>query len=244
MRVLLIKTVVVGGLMLAAIPARAQLDPLTVMKTVAPNVVLVVDTANRMQRDAATDLTTGATAISTSTYYDPILYSKTGAGWETGLGVTAANTTAKYRRKYVNLAFTSGTSDKFSVTTIQVSGDQDTGYSTFGAPTRLAIARAAMYQAVRENRNVARFGLVKMRQKSPSSATPGNSGPVGDSDPAQQTTETGTTNGRWNISRPTVPSNQNNGSQSQTGLLVKADTSSATTDVLNTLAMDLRGAWQ
>src|SRR6266542_949799 len=215
MRVLLIRTVLIGGVMLAAIPARAQLDPLTVMKTVAPNVVLVVDTANRMQRDAATDLSTATTATSTSTYYDPFIYSKTGAAWETGLGVTSANTTAKYRRKYVNLAFTSGTSDKFSVTTIQVSGDRDTGYSTFGAPTRLSIARAAMYQAVTENKSVARFGLVKMRQKSPSSATQGNSGPVVDSDAAQQTTETGATNGRWNVSRPTVTSNKNNGSQNQ-----------------------------
>src|SRR6266542_5449360 len=103
MHVLLIRTVLIGGVMLAAIPARAQLDPLTVMKTVAPNVVLVVDTANRMQRDAATDLSTQTTATATSTYYDPFLYTKTGAAWETGLGITAANTASKYRRNYQNL---------------------------------------------------------------------------------------------------------------------------------------------
>jgi len=245
MRASLLKAGLVVGLALVSVPASAQLDSLAILKTVAPNVILVVDTANRMQRDAATDLSTQTTATATSTYYDPFLYTKTGAAWETGLGITAANTASKYRRKYVNLAFASaGSADKFTATTIQVSGDQDTGYSIFGAATRLSIARGAMYQAISENKNVVRFGLIKMRQKSPSLATQGNSGPVVDSDAAQQTTETGSANGRWNVSRPTVQSNSNNGSQSTSGLVVKADVSTANTDVLDTLSVDLRGTWR
>src|SRR5712691_5346811 len=159
----------VAMLVAATTPAFAQLDPLFFMRgqaatsvspNMAPNVIFVVDTSNRMQRDAATDLTNATTASSTSSYYDPFVYPKTGALYEGTLGVSGANTTAAYRRKYVNLAFTNGGGDKFSATTIQSTGDQNAAYSRFGAPTRLSIARAALYQALVENRNVARFGLV------------------------------------------------------------------------------------
>ena len=44
-----------------------------------PNVIFVVDTANRMQRDAPADNTDQTTSTATSNYYDPFLYSKTGA---------------------------------------------------------------------------------------------------------------------------------------------------------------------
>ena len=44
------------------LPAGAQVDPLLFLKTAAPNILFIVDTANRMQRDAATDLSTPTTA--------------------------------------------------------------------------------------------------------------------------------------------------------------------------------------
>ncbi len=56
--------------------AFAQLDPLLFMKTSKPNVVLVVDMANRMQRDANDD------------YYDQFVYQRTYETWEWTLGVS------------------------------------------------------------------------------------------------------------------------------------------------------------
>src|SRR4029450_10185227 len=89
----------------------------------------------------------------------------------------------------------------------------------FEAPTRLAIARAAIYQAVVENRNVARFGLVQMRQKTPAMPiTAGNWGAVAVAATLQQTptdTSPSSLNGRWTITRPSVAtgSSGNNGAQ-------------------------------
>src|SRR5687767_13000884 len=67
--------------------ASAQLDPLLFIKRSAPNVLLAVETTDRMQRDANGD------------YYDANIYTKTGALWETTLGITPLNTLAQYRRK-------------------------------------------------------------------------------------------------------------------------------------------------
>jgi hypothetical protein len=229
---------VLAGLAWAA-PASAQMDPLLFMKPVTPNVLLVVDTSNRMQRDAPTDATS---PDATSSYYDPYIYSRTGALWESQLGVTAVNTATSYRRKYNALSYTSnGSGDKFTASTISIVGDQAGGYASFDAPTRMAIARAALYQAVAENARVARFGLIRTRQSSPSLATLGNSGPVSDADPLQVgPTETGSTTGRWNVSRPTVSGSD--GSVGTSGLLVKADSATANTDVLSTLARNVRTA--
>jgi Tfp pilus tip-associated adhesin PilY1 len=219
----------------AASTASAQVDPLLFMKTEKPNVVFVVDTAARMQRGTSTDPSTPATARATSDYYDPNIYSRIPALWESSLGVTAAMTT--YRRLYKNLDPTSSGGDKYTASTIQVVGNSAATYSRFEAATRLAIARAAMYQAVNENKNVARFGLVKMRQKAPATAT--LTGPVAVSDVFQQNpTETGSVAGKWNIYRPTVTAK--NGSWTQSGLLVQADTNLAQS-LLDILTTDVRG---
>src|SRR5437867_622107 len=240
MRALIIRSAIVFGLVASAVPAAAQVDPLLFMKTAPPNVLLVVDTGNRMQRDAPSD---PANPRTTSTYYDPITYPLDATKlWQATIGVTPLNTTAAYRRKYVGLDYLNG-ADKYSATTISVVHDRDVGYNRFLAPTRLAIARAALYLAVSQNSTVARFGLVKMRQTNPAVATSGNSGPVADADVAQATpTETGN-NGRWNVSRPTV-GNTNNGATAASGVLIKADTATANADVMKQLAMDVRGAWQ
>src|SRR5437762_2421914 len=134
-------------------PAYAQLDPLLFLKSSAqPNVLLLVDTSNRMQRDAPTD---PANPMATSNYYDTFAYplDVTQTWQTTTLHINAANTTAFYRRKYNNLTYqVTGNADKFATTFITAVGDKDAqslvapyGYSLFEAPTRLSIARAALY---------------------------------------------------------------------------------------------------
>src|SRR5438477_13168830 len=143
----------IGCIIGAAAPAAAQVDPLLFMKLQgtnavnvgAPNVLLVVDTANRMQRDAPSDPTSAATSRTTSTYYDPWIYpldiTKT---WQTiTLNVNATNTTQFFRRKYVGLDYANG-SDKYTGQTIAVVRDREAGYAKFEAATRLSIARAAL----------------------------------------------------------------------------------------------------
>ena len=189
--------------------AFAQLDPLLLMKTSPPNVLLVVDTANRMQRDANND------------YYDQFIYSTTGANWEAPLGVTAPST--QYRRKYINLRHldTSIQSDKFATNTILTIGNVSAGsgvcgsqvpssFAAFDSCTRMAIARNALVRAIQLNQNVARFGLLKMRQSNPAVGTPqpagsqnGNEYPVKNDDPNQQT-PTDYQAGKWRIMRPTI----------------------------------------
>ena len=221
-------------------PAWAQVDPLLFLKSPTPNVIFIVDTGNRMQRGAPADSTTVTTSLATSSYYDPFIYSRTGAAWEAGLGIGITSATARYRRQYTNLTYAnSGSGDKFVAPVIQATGDLDAAYSRFEAPTRLSIARAALYQAVNENKSVARFGLVKMRQAGLTLASEGNSGPVAVADSGQQVTETGSGSGRWNISRPTVSSR--NGTASNAGVvMVAADSGTANTTILTTLAKDAR----
>src|SRR5436309_11178700 len=103
MRALKLSSAVFIAVIASAAPAAAQVDPLLFMKLQgtnavnvgAPNVLLVVDTANRMQRDAPSDPTNTSTSRTTSTYYDPWYYpldvTKT---WQTvTLSVNATNTT-------------------------------------------------------------------------------------------------------------------------------------------------------
>src|SRR5262245_38861764 len=109
--------------------ALAQLDPLLFLKRVEPNVILMVDTRASMLRDAD------------NTYYDPYTYSwKNGssdAAWQAGLGLvqgtTIASSNGKYRRKFANLNYVSGSVDnnKFTADSITALGDLQSGYSTF-----------------------------------------------------------------------------------------------------------------
>src|SRR5436190_16720518 len=93
----------------AAAPVSAQVDPLLFLKTAPPNVVFVVDTGNRMQRDAPTNPATTATSQATSNYYDPFVYTKDALApiWQQSIGVTNANTVTNYRRRYISLAYAS-----------------------------------------------------------------------------------------------------------------------------------------
>ena len=114
--------------------AAAQADPLEFLKKYpsttasvgSPNVIVAVDLANRMQRDAPSDANclpsaatpnscTTAVANATSNYYDSFLYTRgTNVAAETTLGVNAMNTTTNYRRKYVNMALSGNGTDKFT----------------------------------------------------------------------------------------------------------------------------------
>ena len=122
----------------SAEPAWAQIDPLLFLKASQPNIIMMVDTSERMQRDAPTDPSTVATSNATSNYFDPFIYARAGViinPWEPILGVNDANTNpnGNYRRKFNNLTYTAG-SDKATTTSISIVGDKDTGYVSFEAP--------------------------------------------------------------------------------------------------------------
>ena len=181
----------------------------------------MLDTANRMQRDAAED------------YYDPFTYSRSGEAWEGPLGVTAANTRTHYRRKYTRFADSAG-DDRFHTVGIRVVGDIDPEFAAFDARTRLGVARIGLARAVRNNQRVARFGLLKMRQLNPRLAGQGNEGPVLDDDPAQQAPSEAGLSGRWRVTRPVVDE-ANGALASVSKPVVEADAPAANSTVLDVL---------
>ncbi|MGE5360207.1 MAG: pilus assembly protein [Bacteroidales bacterium] len=174
----------------AAGSARAQLDPLLFLKTTKPNVLLVVETTNRMQYDAD------------NTYYDQFVYRR-GETWDGVLGVGSANTSQAFRRKYLNLQYADA-ADRFETDRIAVVGDLEPAYATFDARSRIGVARLGLSRAITLNLNVARFGLITTRQLNPTLGTLLNNGPVADKDPGQLNPTDGGGNGEWKITRPTV----------------------------------------
>jgi hypothetical protein len=206
---------VTASLLWQGAPAYAQLDPTLFLKRSQPNIIVMLDTGADMQRDAPSDpscVPGAANAVNcdlakanlTSSYYDPFIYTRNAglpALWETSLGIQ--NATTSYRRKYVGLAPGSG-ANAFTTTTISATLNSDPNFNSFEAPTRLAIARAAIYRAIVQNQNVARFGLYTMRQSSPQVATKGNITPVLDNDVAQTLNTENGLNAKWKISMPTV----------------------------------------
>ena len=228
-----IAAAIAAGVLLAAAPASAQLDPLLFLKRTQPNVIIAIDTANRMQRD--TD----------NNYRDPNIYKVLGTTWEPALGINGTNTSATYRRKFVGLVNTdngTGTSDKFSTDHIEVAGDLQTDgtYAHFDDFTRLSLAKKAVTDAITLNTGVARFGLVRMRQNNGRFLTPAstgstlytiNEGPVAVTNAAYglQQVNGDYTSTRWAITRPVVDSS--NGSVSTSGLLVTPGSSSNTSVV-------------
>ena len=131
----------------------AQLDPLIGLKTVPPNVVVVMDTSFRMLDDGA------------GNYYDVKTYSRTDdPAVASALGVPTGNST--YRRVYQGLLFETvmTPSNKYRTTDIVAVPDSSPEYGRFWAQTRWAAAKSGMYQAVKENPNLVRWGLMKLRQ--------------------------------------------------------------------------------
>jgi hypothetical protein len=214
--------------------AFAQLDPLLFLQRNQPNIIVAVDVANRMQRDAD------------ETYYDPYNYPRTGVDWEAAIGVSAGTSTALYRRAYPGLLHTdtSSSSDRFSSMSIQTVGDRSGGYATFWARTRLGVARAGVRAALQRNTRVARFGIIKMRQSNPRIVGMVNEGPVFVSSPTQQgPTESGSWTGRWKITRPVVDA-VNGAIGTAAAPLVAADAAGANASVETLLAktVDQAGA--
>ena len=235
--------VVAGAMFVAAIVARpevasAQLDPLLMIKKgtpanpVKPNVIIAVDTAPRMQHDAD------------EVYYDPNDYVRAGCFllpcWEDSLNLAAPM--SRYRRKYFNLLEVSGGSDKMTADRIETIGDNTgSAYTNFFSKTRLWVARTALVLALTQNTSVARFGLIKMRQNTPSWGTEKNIEPVAVSDANQQTlTETGVT-GRWAVTRPTT-NNKNGSVTSVQTPLVLTDAANSNVSVLSTLNLGINAA--
>jgi hypothetical protein len=202
-----------AGLVCTATNAVAQLDPLLYLKKNKPNVLIAVETANRMQRDVYDD------------YLDANIYKRTGAAWEAALGITDLNTSAgnagRYRRKYVDLAHTDPNlngGDKFQAAQIEIVGNLDPAYNTFDARTRVSIARRALIAAITANTAVANFTLFRTRQQAPAFEIPAaapaetykiNEGPVrivGNTAlaMAQKATDDNGTVNKWNLTRPVV----------------------------------------
>jgi hypothetical protein len=213
--------------------ASAQLDPLLFIKRQPPNVIVAVDTSNRMQRDLAND------------YLDPFIYTKTGALWESSLNIPGA-IGAQYRRKYVNLLHTDPATagDKFVADRIAVSAQDST--SSFDEASKLSVARRALTEVISANQSIVRFGLIKTRQKDPKIGAEKNEGPVKVSDTSQQTlTETGNW-AKWKITRPEVGTT-NGWLTTLTAPLVAADAATvggktANQRILETLALGVRQA--
>ena len=87
------RLLILAGVLLSAAPASAQLDPLLFVKDTQPFVLLAVDVSNRMLRDAPADArcAPGAAnssqcdvtvANNTSNYFDPFIYTRSGANGE------------------------------------------------------------------------------------------------------------------------------------------------------------------
>jgi hypothetical protein len=232
--------VVAVALMLSAILAwpeavSAQLDPLLMIKKgtptvpVKPNVIIAVDTAYRMQRDAD------------EVYYDPNDYVASVANlWEPNIGIDAF-VTSRYRRKYFNLLEVSGGSDKMTSDRIETVGDDEgSAYTNFFSKTRLHVARTALVQALTYNTGVTRYGLIKMRQNTPTWGTAKNISPVAVADAGQQMpTELGGA-GKWAVTRPTVNSRNGNITSIQTPLVL-TDAANSNTTVLSTLNQGVNG---
>ena len=66
--------------------ASASMNDLTTTATLRPNVIVAVDTSQRMQQDAD------------GTYYDPGTYTVTGAPYEAALGLQSGDALTSYRR--------------------------------------------------------------------------------------------------------------------------------------------------
>lgn len=218
---------VVGALLSVPAPASAQLDPLLFLKTTQPNVILAVDTAQRMQRDAE------------DTYYDPGLYTKTSDPYELVIGLEPGDATSTYRRRYYGLELLNASEsggDKFKAARITTVGDRESNYATFFERTRLAIARRGLIRGLTDNLTSARFALVRTRQGSPTLPAAGNEGPVTVDDLLQQA-PTDSSAGKWKITRTTVSGN--NSTQTTSGLLTSASASGANATILSTLGKNL-----
>lgn len=236
----LARAAIVLGLLAAPTPAFAQLDPLLFLKTsraaaadlatsatLQPNVILAVDTSQRMQHD--TD----------QTYYDPGSWTKTGALYESILGLTSSEAATRYRRKYLNFAHLTiplPGPPRFQASHIAAIGDLESEYTTFFERTRLAIARRGLIRAITDNVSNTRFALVRTRHGSLTLGSAGNEGPTKVTDLTQQL-PTDLIAPYWKITRTTVSGD--NSTQASSGLVTSATASGANSTILTTLGKSI-----
>jgi hypothetical protein len=205
--------------------AAAQLDPLLFLKNAKPNIIVAIDTSARMRLDAD------------GTYYDPAEYTVLNTAWEPVIGVP--NGAAKYRRKFAGWANTTVLQPvrTYNTSTISVIANTDPKYAHYAATTRLALARAAVTQAINENTNVARFGLVKTRQFLPTVPAASNA-TVTNLNLAQVPAENGAA--LWNTRVATVTTD--NGLQPAQLPVVLTDAAGANASVVSVLSKDVTAA--
>ncbi|PYR79467.1 MAG: hypothetical protein DMF87_11095 [Acidobacteria bacterium] len=227
--------------------AFAQLDPLLFLKRIPPNVLFVMDLGPGMLSDADNN------------YYDPYQYKYSNSGsdvaWQTALGLNPGvnilnQNNAPYYRKFNNRGYTAatnvgGVTYDYSADSITPVGSLDASYSTFYAPTRFMIARRAITQAIDENTNVVRVGLLKTRQTTPAWGVPPNGAGKLANDAAliasvaQVPTDTNQSTGGkgvWYHMRTTVSGN-NAAAANTTYNVVQADAANANTTVRADIAI-------
>ncbi|HSK08580.1 MAG TPA: hypothetical protein VK911_03325 [Vicinamibacterales bacterium] len=151
----------IAGLALAAAalvasvtPAGAQLDQLSSLKRVPPNVIVIVDTSLRMLEDGE------------GNYYDPNTY-RVADGPQVAAAMGVLGDGGTYRRKYVNLRFTKAVSDatKFEADTVVGVGQGNAEFDLFWRPTRFDIAQRGLARAIELNKGSRfRWGLMKLPQ--------------------------------------------------------------------------------
>jgi hypothetical protein len=165
----------IAAMIWSSATAFAQLDPLLFVKRVPPTVIVVVDTSFRMLDDGSGNI------------YDPSFYSTTAdPGVMPSFPNINAGTTKTYRRIYKNLQYDGAvlggryTADAISaVPAVWDPADALTSNSpadtAFLDPTRYAITKAGIDAAVSENAGSSfRWGLVKLRQRTPQWRTGAN----------------------------------------------------------------------
>lgn len=135
----------------------AQLDPLLFVKRVPPTVIIVVDTSMPMLSDGA------GYYLDTNSYRvadDAVVAS--------ALGVNTLTATA-YRRKYQNFDWdsVSDSTRKYVASNIVAVPNTSPDYATFWSGTRLEVAKQGIVNAVGENTQIVRWGLIKLRQDNP-----------------------------------------------------------------------------
>ena len=139
---------------LAVVPrtAGAQVDPLLPLKGLPPNVIVVLDTSMPMLMDGD------------GNYYDAKTYTTAD---DPTIAAALGVSTSQYRRIYQGFAseVTQETGvSKYVATDILGVPATDTRYASFWASTRFEVAKAGLAQAVLENPNLVRWGLLKLRQ--------------------------------------------------------------------------------
>jgi hypothetical protein len=160
--------VALAGVLWWSATVSAQLDPLLFVKRVPPTVIIVVDTSLRMLDDGSGNI------------YDPFFYSTSSDSAVMGAFPNInTGTTKTYRRVYKNLQYENsmlgGRYVVDAIAAVPAVWDPSNALTAnspadlaFLDPTRYAITKAGIDAAVSENAGSSfRWGLVKLRQRSP-----------------------------------------------------------------------------